>query len=103
MRVTSDTLRSAFLSALEQAQRRIAETQNQVTTGKRINTPSDDPVAAARVAALDASLTRLDQFRVNTQLARNQLRQITLDLVGDLEAAIGLGGLLRHGGWCACC
>src|SRR5690606_17716879 len=73
MRVTSDTLRSAFLSALEQAQRRIVETQNQVTTGKRINTPSDDPVAAARIAALDSSLTRLDQFRANTQLARNQL------------------------------
>lgn len=73
MRVTSDTLRSAFLSALEQAQRRIVDTQNQVTTGKRINTPSDDPVAAARIAALDASLTRLDQYRANAQLARNQL------------------------------
>jgi flagellar hook-associated protein 3 FlgL len=73
MRVTSDTLRSAFLSALEQAQRRIVDTQNQVTTGRRINTPSDDPVAAARIAALDASLTRLDQYRSNTQIARNQL------------------------------
>ncbi len=41
--------------------------------GLRINSPSDDPVAAARVAHLDASLTRLDQYQANAIFARNQL------------------------------
>jgi flagellar hook-associated protein 3 FlgL len=73
MRVANDTLRNVFLNALEVAQRRIVETQQQVSTGRRVNTPSDDPVAAARIAGLDASLKRLDQYRSNATIARNQL------------------------------
>jgi flagellar hook-associated protein 3 FlgL len=73
MRVSSDTLRSAFLAALDDARRRVVETQHQVSTGLRINSPSDDPVAAARVAHLDASLARLDQYQANAIFARNQL------------------------------
>ena len=73
MRVSNDTLRSAFLAALDDARRRVVETQHQVSTGLRINSPSDDPVAAARVAHLDASLSRLDQYQANAIFARNQL------------------------------
>jgi flagellar hook-associated protein 3 FlgL len=73
MRVSNDTLRSAFLAALDDARRRVVETQQQVSTGLRINSPSDDPVAAARVAHLDASLARLDQYQANATFARNQL------------------------------
>jgi flagellar hook-associated protein 3 FlgL len=73
MRVSNDTLRSAFLAALDDARRRIMETQHQVSTGLRINSPADDPVAAARVAHLDASLSRLDQYQANAVFARNQL------------------------------
>ncbi len=73
MRISNDTLRQAFLSALEAAQKRVADTQNQVSTGRRVNTPSDDPVAAARIAQLDSSLARLDQYKSNGTTARNQL------------------------------
>jgi flagellar hook-associated protein 3 FlgL len=73
MRVSNDTLRSAFLAALEAAQRRVIDTQEKVSSGKRVNKPSDDPVAAARIAHLDASLSRLDQYKSNSVFARNQL------------------------------
>lgn len=73
MRVSNDTLRLTFLNALEAAQRRIVDTQKQVSTGRRVNTPSDDPVAAARIAQLDAALSKLDQFRANGDVARTQL------------------------------
>lgn len=73
MRVSNDTLRSAFLAALDDARRRVLETQKQVSTGLRINSPSDDPVAAARVAHLDSSLARLDQYGANAGFARHQL------------------------------
>ena len=39
MRVTNDTLRMVFLNAMETAQRQLADTQAQVSTGKRIITP----------------------------------------------------------------
>jgi flagellar hook-associated protein 3 FlgL len=73
MRVSNDTLRSAFMAALDAARRRVIDTQEKVASGKRINRPSDDPVAAARVAHLEASLSRLDQYKSNSDFARNQL------------------------------
>ncbi len=73
MRVSNDTLRSSFLAALESAQRRLIDTQEKVSSGKRVNKPSDDPVAAARIAHLDASLSRLDQYKSNSDFGRNQL------------------------------
>jgi flagellar hook-associated protein 3 FlgL len=73
MRVSSDLLRTVFLNALADAQQRFAKTQTQVSTGQRVNSPSDDPAAAARIVQLNASLARLDQFKSNADFARNQL------------------------------
>ena len=73
MRVSSDLLRTVFLNALAEAQQRFAKTQTQVSTGKRVNSPADDPAAAARIEQLNSSLARLDQFKSNADFARNQL------------------------------
>jgi flagellar hook-associated protein 3 FlgL len=73
MRVTNDTLRQAFLSSLSATQERIRQTQGQIASGQRVNTPADDPVAAARIAHLEVSLARLDQYQSNGVFARNQL------------------------------
>jgi flagellar hook-associated protein 3 FlgL len=73
MRVSSDLLRTVFLNALADAQQRFAKTQEQVSTGQRVNSPSDDPAAAARIAQLNATLSRLDQFKTNADFATNQL------------------------------
>jgi flagellar hook-associated protein 3 FlgL len=88
MRVSNDTLRSAFLSALDDARRRVLDTQQKVSTGLRINAPSDDPVAAARVAHLDASLARIEQYEANAIFARNQLgleEEALNDVIGNLQ------------------
>jgi len=88
MRVSNDTMRSAFLSALDDARRRVLDTQQKVSTGLRINTPSDDPVAAARVAHLDASLSRLEQYDANSIFARNQLgleEEALNEVIGNLQ------------------
>jgi flagellar hook-associated protein 3 FlgL len=73
MRVTNDTLRQAFLNALGGAQQRIQQTQAQIASGQRVSSPSDDPVAAARIAHIEVSLARLDQYQANGVFARNQL------------------------------
>ena len=71
MRVSNDTLRQ-FLTSSSGAEPYRGHPK-QVSTGKRVNTPSDDPVASARIAELDASLSRLDQYQSNGTIARNQL------------------------------
>jgi flagellar hook-associated protein 3 FlgL len=73
MRVTSSTLRSVFLDTLQASQQRLVTTQTQIATGKRINKPSDDPLGAARIADLDATLLRIGQHQDNAILARNHL------------------------------
>lgn len=73
MRVTGNSMRMAFLTALGNAQQRIAETQNQVATGRRVNLPSDDPFAAARIGELGSSLAKLDQYQANGSYAMTRL------------------------------
>ena len=88
MRVSNDTLRSAFLSALDDARRRVLDTQQKVSTGLRVNSPSDDPVAAARIVHLDASLARIEQYGANAIFARNQLgleEEALNDVIGNLQ------------------
>jgi flagellar hook-associated protein 3 FlgL len=88
MRVTNETMRSAFLAALDDVRRRVIHTQEQVSTGLRVNSPSDDPVAAARIAQLDASLSRLDQYQANSVFARNQLgleEAALTEAIGNLQ------------------
>src|SRR5690625_5900717 len=42
-----------------------AQTQNQISTGRRVLQPSDDPLAAARILQLEREQSRLDQFQRN--------------------------------------
>lgn len=88
MRITNDTLRQVFLNALEQAQQRVADTQTQVSTGRRVNQPSDDPLASARIGELESSLTRLEQYQSNVDVGRNRLgleEQVVADVVNSLQ------------------
>ncbi len=89
MRITNNTLRMAFLGALEQAQQRILKTQTQVSTGLRVNQPSDDPFAAARIGELGAALTKLDQYQTNADAARHRLGL-------EEEALVALGNDLQR-------
>src|SRR5690606_10541318 len=73
MRVTSDAMRATFLAVLERANRQLMKTQTQIGTGRRVNAPSDDSFAAARITEIDAAIARLAQFRDNGTLARNRL------------------------------
>ena len=88
MRVTNDTLRQVFLNALEIAQRRVQDTQTQVSTGLRIQQPSDDPVSAARIRELETSLSRLDQYEANGIIAQNRLalgEEVLTSVVDNLQ------------------
>lgn len=57
-----------------------ARLQEQIATGKRIQTPSDDPLASARLTRLNATVANDAQFADNIKLARS--------LLGQSEAAL---------------
>ncbi len=66
MRISSSTLFDSNVAALNQQQSRLLQTQQQIASGHRILTPSDDPIAASR--ALDVS----QADAINTQYTSNR-------------------------------
>jgi flagellar hook-associated protein 3 FlgL len=98
MRVSSSTIFDNNVSLLGQQQSKLLQTQQQISTGRRILTASDDPVAAARALEVTQSDAMNTQYAANRNAARNtvSLAESTLQSVTTLlqdvkTAAIGAG------------
>ena len=61
------------ITAILQQQTQLAGTQSQLSTGKRINNPSDDPTGAAQLIGLSESAKLTAQYQRNTQMAQFRL------------------------------
>ena len=55
-------------------QARLNETQLQLSTGKKINRPSDDPSASTQLLKLSTLKSKTEQYNRNIESARNQLQ-----------------------------
>lgn len=73
MRISLRNQYSSFLSNLHGTQSRLMELNQQSSSQKRINRPSDDPVGAARVLDYRASIGAIDQYRANIDTAKGWL------------------------------
>jgi flagellar hook-associated protein 3 FlgL len=75
MRVSNQSLSNQVQDNVQQAFRRLAETQESVSSGKRINRLSDDPFGAARAVDLGSFAASLDQYKLNIDSALPFLNQ----------------------------
>jgi flagellar hook-associated protein 3 FlgL len=73
MRISTAGIHHAALTALLNQQSVLSNTQNQIASGKRVNTPADDPVAAVHIMELQRALSESDQFNRNADMAKNRL------------------------------
>ena len=82
---TLQMFRQGINSILDQ-QAKLFETQNQLATGKRINSPSDDPTGAAQLVGLSESSKITAQYQDNilAALTRLELEDTALGSVGDV-------------------
>jgi flagellar hook-associated protein 3 FlgL len=91
MRIATNTIYSAALTRLSTLQEGVVKTQNQISSGKRILTPSDDPIGAARVLDLSQGQAINAQFAANRQNIGNSLSseetvlQNTTSLLQDVK------------------
>ncbi|MEX6503080.1 flagellar hook-associated protein FlgL [Pseudomonas zhanjiangensis] len=79
----------AFNNGVQGLQRNYANatrTQEQISTGNRILTPADDPVASVRLLQLEQQQNVLTQYKDNLTAARNSLTQeeVTLNSVNTI-------------------
>ncbi|MCK7551841.1 MULTISPECIES: flagellar hook-associated protein FlgL [Marinobacter] len=75
IRISSQQVFSGGINRIQDLNTSLNKTSEQVSTGKRVNRPSDDPVAAARILKLDQELGRVETYQRNAQLADNRLKQ----------------------------
>ncbi|MER0170065.1 MAG: flagellar hook-associated protein 3 [Nitrosomonas sp.] len=83
MRVSTGTIYETGTNLMLQQQEKLINTQQQLSTGRRILTPSDDPISAAQVLNISQSAALNEQYSVNRssagsslQLEENVLRQV---------------------------
>ncbi|MDZ7783994.1 MAG: flagellar hook-associated protein FlgL [Halioglobus sp.] len=73
MRMSSVQIFQQGISAILMQQAEAARTEQQLATGRRILSPSDDPAAATQIMDITEDLERVDQFQRNANAAEGQL------------------------------
>ena len=73
MRISTATQNDNAIRAITEQQTRLAKTQSQVASGKRVQTPADDPAAAAQILQLRRALAETEQHDRNTNTVINRL------------------------------
>jgi flagellar hook-associated protein 3 FlgL len=73
VRLSTAGIHRTSIDAILEQQTRLARTQTQVTSGKRFQTASEDPVAATRASALDRTVADNAQFERNSNIIESRL------------------------------
>ncbi|MBB6341072.1 flagellar hook-associated protein 3 FlgL [Pseudomonas fluvialis] len=75
MRISSLQAFNNGVNGLQRNYASVTRTQEQISSGKRILTPADDPVASVRLLQLDQQEALLSQYKDNLTAAKNSLTQ----------------------------
>lgn len=85
IRISSQQVFTGGINRLQELNASLNNTQEQISTGKKVNRPSDDPVAAARILKLDQEVKRIETYQRNVSLADNRLQQEENALAGSVD------------------
>lgn len=98
MRISSNTIFETGTNLMLQQQDTLIKTQQQLSTGRRVLTPADDPIAAAQALNVSQSISLNQQYSVNRttadsslKLEENVLKSVTGLLQNVHESAIRAG------------
>ncbi|HTP96739.1 MAG TPA: flagellar hook-associated protein FlgL [Burkholderiales bacterium] len=73
MRISTSMIYDLGVTSMQQRQTEMMHTQQQLATGRRVLTPADDPIAAARALDLTQSQSVNDQYQKNATSAQSNL------------------------------
>ena len=86
MRLSTQQFFLTSLRGVLDNQSRLNDLQKQVASGKRIETPADDPIASAQILSVNQQLARTQQYASNAAIAEGRLRLEESSLDGMEEA-----------------
>jgi len=81
MRIATNTVISSSLANLQYAQNRLQDAQQEVSTGRTLNEPSDNPSGLSQSLSIRTTLDNLDQYQRNLDDAKG--------FVGLTDTALG--------------
>ncbi len=73
MRISTLHIYNLANNSMADANRELVTTQEQLSTGKRVLSAADDPVAATRIQQINDNLASIDQYKKNITFAENNL------------------------------
>lgn len=73
MRLSTQAYYNNSIRAMLEQQTALSKVQNQVASGKRVNSPADDPIAAVHILELERNQIESEQYGKNSALARSRL------------------------------
>ena len=98
MRISTSWAQQLGVNSMLAQQARLSQTQMQLSLGKKVLTPSDDPVAATRIIDLNQGVKQTEQYQNNINAARQRLSledgvlQDALDVLHRIKE-LGVQGL----------
>ena len=75
MRIATSQIFSSGLRGIQDSQAAVARTQTEISAGKRVLTPADDPVVATLADRIRQDAARSDQYLRNIDVAQRDLEQ----------------------------
>lgn len=87
MRISTQQLFNRGLESMQDVTAQLQKTQLQLSTGKKILTPADDPVASTRILELNQELNINAQFQRNVELAEGRLN-LQDDTLGNVNGVV---------------
>jgi len=87
MRISTQQLFNRGLEQIQDVTAQQQKTQLQLSTGKKVLTPADDPVASARILELNQELAINEQFQRNIDLVDGRL-ELQDDMLGSIDSVV---------------
>lgn len=91
-RVSDTFIRLRLLSQLQADQTGLVRLQSQITTGRRVTSPSDDPQAASRAIEIQRILDQKQQFKENLSATQSYLTATDTAIAGVSELLRSIKG-----------
>jgi flagellar hook-associated protein 3 FlgL len=96
MRVTQNTNFNVLNDSINRSKNRMTQYQNQLSTMKKVNVPSDDPASSAKILEIRTDKVNSEQFDANVKMAETYLNntdtvlsELTDIVIRAKEIAIG--------------
>lgn len=99
MRISSLQSFRNGLQGIVDSQTTVNKTQQQISSGRRVLTPADDPIASTKILQLQQDIAQRDQYKRNMTAAENRLKleeaalsTVTSNLTRMKELTVQAGG-----------